>query len=59
MTNILHQLGFETISYRAHEPGFALQPHARRDAAPRYLVRCLAPYPDGRSALRIVTAGRQ
>jgi D-alanine-D-alanine ligase len=57
MTNILHQLGFEAISYHAHEPGFAPQPHVRRDGAPRYLVRCLAPYPSGRSTLRVVTAG--
>ena len=53
LTNILRQLGFEAISYRAHEPGFKPQPHGRRDAAPRYLVRCLAPYPDGRSARRV------
>ena len=59
LTNILHQLGFETISYRPSELGFARQIHIRRNTPPRYLVRCSAPCPGGKPVRRIEMAGRQ
>jgi len=58
LTNTLHQLGFETISYRTPQLGFVPQPHIR-SMPPRYLVRCSAPFPVGKTVRRVEMSGRQ
>jgi SAM-dependent methyltransferase len=45
LTDVLYDLGFRAVSYRAHEFGFAATRHGSAKKPPRLLVRCRAPRP--------------
>jgi len=56
MTTLLHQLGFEAISYHTSAPSRWVGAPVRV-STPRFLVHCLAPY-RRHNALRVATAGQ-